>query len=611
LDPVEEIKSRLPIDELVGQYVELKRSGSSLRGLCPFHQEKTPSFYVHPDRGYFHCFGCGRGGDQFKFIMELEHLEFRDALQRLAERTGVELESKEARKPSLKGALQEANAVANRFFQQQLSSNEGRVAREYLERRKFDAAAIETFELGYAPRGRDPMVQHLQGEGFDERILLAAGLAIQDDIGGALRDRFHGRLMFSIKDSSSKVLGFGGRILGEGQPKYLNSPQTELFDKSSVLYGIHRSAEPIRKGRRAVLVEGYLDAIRAHMAGFTDTVASLGTAVTVQQLTTLSRMAEVVILALDPDPAGQNAAARTAISTLMEVTKARGRATGEAGAVDLRIARLPDGKGDPDELIRDAPELWEKTLASAKPAFEFFFDMTMESIDRSQGGWKQEAIDRLLPVIQQFSSSPGWQADWLQRLAAETGVDAISIQRSLPMPQNGRRQSARRPSRPEIVAQTTSRALTADPVLEIERGLLALLLQLLVVPREAGEALQGVQLEGENHVEILRELLQWQNFEYEMFRERLSPEAAETADILRTRALPLPPDGKLSVAVQLHLTRLREVRLRTHLQRAQQTLEAMSSTDQVEAAGSILQLAAQKSEIERELRRLEDLVHKG
>lgn len=611
MDAVEEIKGRLSIEDVISPYVELKRSGSSLKGLCPFHQEKTPSFYVRPSHGTFHCFGCGRGGDQFTFLMEMEHLEFPDALKRLAEQAGVTLPERDTRTPSLKGRLYEVNEAAQAFFAEALGSNEGRLARDYLQSRQFGSEAVSLFGIGYGPRGREMLVPHLRSQGFDDRTILAAGLAVQEEIGGRLRDRFRGRLMFPIRDVSGKISGFGGRILEDGQPKYLNSPQTEIFDKSAVLFGIARAADSIRQTRRAVLVEGYLDAVRAHLGGYGNTVASLGTAVTVQQLTTLSRMAETVILALDPDPAGQNAAARTAINVLMEVTRARGRAAGASGAVDLRIARLPEGHGDPDELIRDEPQLWEETIAASKPAFDFFFDQTMESLDRSSDGWRQEAIDRLLPLIQQFSDSAGWQATWIGRLAVETGTDPRALQRSLPAPSQPRRRRQQPLRGGEVAARVTSQVLVNDPVVEIERGLIALLLQILVIPREAHAALDGITLERPEHQTILTALLGWQNYEYELLRDGLPEEVREVADALRARRTPLPPEGKTSLAVKLILARLEQARLQRQLRSAIETLKEMPAGDQLAANENLGGLYQRIKETDGEVRELETAVLRG
>jgi DNA primase len=605
MDAVEEVKARLPIEDVVGRYVDLRRSGASLKGLCPFHQEKTPSFYVSPQRGTYHCFGCGQGGDAFTFVMEMEHLAFPDALKRLAEQAGVSLPERQEGRPSLKNRLFEANAAAARFFTEMLRADAGNRARHYLFERGFGEDANALFDLGYAPR--EGLVTALRQQGFDDRVILAAGLGMEDERTRGLRDRFHHRLMFPIRDASGRISGFGGRVLGEGQPKYLNSPQTEVFDKSAVLFGIHRAQDAIRQSGRAVLVEGYLDAVRAHLAGYPATVASLGTAVTAQQLATLARMTETVIAALDPDPAGQAAAARTSLTALMEVTRARGRSAGAAGAVDLRIARLPEGEGDPDDLIQNHPVLWERALEESTPAFEFYFTQVMDSLDRSTQAWRQEAVDRLLPLIREFSSSAGWQAIWVERLAAETGIDARALQRSIPGGQSPRRRTRREPGGSDVVARTTARALSSDPTVEVEEALLALLLQVLVIPREAAEALAEVALSNPDHSRILEKLLLWQNYDYDLFRDSLDDDLRSIADDLRGRSVPLPPHGKVSVGVKLHLGRRRQARLQSDLTRAMQMLQAMPVEEQAAAAENITAMLAEKREVDAEIARLQGL----
>lgn len=615
MDAVEEIKDRLPIEDLVGRYVDLKRSGASYKGLCPFHQEKTPSFYVSPARRSYHCFGCSRGGDALSFVMEMERLSFPEALKQLAAQTGVTLPQHDNAKPSLKGSLYEANQAAAAFFRAALDTGAGKRARDYLDERGFGVEAIEQFDIGYAPDSWDTLLRHLHGAGFDDRTLLAAGLIRQDD-SGRTRDGFRNRLMFPIRDAGGRVVGFGGRILGEGQPKYLNSPQTEVFDKSSVLFGIHRAQDAIRQAGKAVLVEGYLDAVRAQVSGYLYTVASLGTAVTTQQLTALSRLTETVIVALDPDPAGQAAAARTSLTALAEVTRARGRASGESGAVDLRVARLPASAGDPDEAIRDHPDVWEQAIENSIPAFDFYFERVMAGLDRSSEGWRQEAMDALLPLLQQFAGLPGtagWQAMWVQRLAADTGIDPGALQRSLP---GAKTSAASRPRRStpsprdeerQIMAGTTTRALATDPSSDVEKSLVGLLLEMLVLPTDATQVLEGIHLEDAGHRAIVQQLLTWResgNYDYEMFRETLSDDLRARADALRTGRLPLPPDGKFSVAVALYAARLRHLRIMTQVTRSTQFLGEMSGEDRNAAAATVAQLLTERLEVERALDRL-------
>jgi len=614
MDAVEEIKSRLSIEDVVGRHVDLKRSGASYKGLCPFHQEKTPSFYVTPARGTYHCFGCGKGGDIFSFEMEMEKLPFPEALQALAGQAGVTLPERGEQQPSLKKRLFEANEAAARFFQEALAGEQGARARRYLDQRHFGPEAWEMFELGYAPNGRDAMTVQLHRAAFDDRILLAAGLAMQDDSGGTTRDRFRGRLMFPIRDLSGRMTGFGARALDtDQQPKYLNSPQTEIFDKSSVLYGVHRGGDAIKDTGRAVLVEGYLDAVRAHLRGYRNVVASLGTAVTAQQLTALTRLTSSVVLALDPDPAGQSAAARTSLNALAEVTKQKGRAAGSAGALDLRIARLAEGDGDPDELIRDHPDRWQEAVEKSIPAFEFFFTKTLDDLDRTSDAWRQEAIDRLLPPIQQLAASAGWQATWLQRLATETGVDPRALQRSMSAAQPARprqRQSDSGQRGQEVVTGTTARGLAEDPRLGIEQALLTLLLKLLVLPPDVAGAVAEAPWERPEHRMIVDALVSWresQNYDFLLFQETVPDALRAYAEELQAKDTPLPDEGKFGVAVASHLERLRSFRLKAQLTRAYQVLPELSGEDRTMALATVGQLLDQIRDLDANMEKLSQL----
>jgi DNA primase len=610
VDAVEEIKSRIGIDDVVGRYVDLKRSGASLKGLCPFHQEKTPSFYVTPARGTYHCFGCGKGGDIFQFLIEVEHLTFPEALQRLADQAGVRLEERDDKKPSLKKQLYAANDAALAFFRECLAGNRGARARTYLEERRFDQQAIELFDLGYAPDERDALVQHLRRQGFEERIILSAGLAFQSDEGDALRSRFRGRLMFPIRDQSGKVSGFGGRTLGDAQPKYLNSPQTEIFDKSSVLYGVHRAADAIRKAGRSVLVEGYLDAVRAHRAGFAWTVASLGTAVTVPQLTALSRLADTVVIALDPDPAGQSAAARAAITARNEVARSRVRAAGGSGAVDLRVARLPAGLGDPDEFIRDHPEQWEPTIDHSIPVFEFFFRQKIESYDRSAETWRQQALDELVPAILSLNSTVE-RAQRLAELAHEVGIDPkvleLGLPRARPERRDRRTSALRAEESQERVRATTTRQLVKDPVIAAERALLSLLLSVVVVPSDAVQLLRDLTIDELQHRQILEAILQWAEsggYDYEFLRETIPQGLRDRADELRA-SYQAPTDlVPPSVNIAYHLARLRAVRLRSEVEQLHEAMAHMDPDEMVSATQLLGRLYDEREKVDVSLDQL-------
>ena len=611
MDAVDEIKSRLSIEDVVGRAVELKRSGSSLKGLCPFHEERTPSFYVSPARGTFHCFGCGKGGDIFSFVMESERTTFAEALSELAGQAGVTLPAREQQKPSLKNRLFQINDAASTFFTQTLASAPGERARKYLIARHFGRDAIDRFALGYAPNGRDGLLHALQRAGFDERIALAAGLVREDESGRGSRDQFRGRLMFPIRDAGGHILGFGARALDEDQqPKYLNSPQTEIFDKSSVVFGLSLAAEDIRQSKRAVLVEGYLDVIRAHVAGYRNVVASLGTAVTPKQLAILDRLTDEIVLALDPDPAGQNAAARTSLSALAEFKQSRSRGGDGTARLDLRIAELPSDGGDPDDLIRERPDVWERAIATAMPAFEFYFRQTMSSLDRSTDAWREEAINRLMPPIRQLSESAAWQATWIQRLATETHIDPQLLLRSMP---SGRTPSGRGRARTptkneERVQQVTTSGMSLDSIANRERSLLALLLKLVVVPDQAYAQLKDVHLQKSEHQALLQAILDWRqsvNYDYELLRETLDDDIGSLADELRAEPDPLPPDEKWSVAIDLHLARIRQAQLDAQHARAAKLLEDVGPEDRVAAISAVAELTSARYSLHQHLRDLE------
>ncbi|HEY8477651.1 MAG TPA: DNA primase, partial [Chloroflexota bacterium] len=403
--PIEEIKARLDVVDVIGQHVPLKRVGRNYQALCPFHNERTPSFVVFPETGTWRCFGCGAGGDVFHFVMQRQGLTFAEALQVLAAQAGVTLPSHEQQRQRADehDRLYEVNEAAARYFRAMLMAPAGAAARAYLERRGVDGPTAERFGLGYAPEPRGAIAAHLQERGFSVDALVAAGLAGRDER-GVLFERFRGRLIFPIRDARGRVVGFGARALGDEQPKYLNSPQTPVFEKGAVLYGLDLARESIRRGGQAVIVEGYMDVLAAHQHGFTNVVASLGTSVTPRQLELLRRTASEVCLALDADAAGQLATlrglevAREALADDVVPVPDLGaiRRLGTVAAADPKqlerlfhfesVARvaikavvLPDGR-DPDDVIRADPERWRQLIDSARP----FMDFLLETLVRQR-----------------------------------------------------------------------------------------------------------------------------------------------------------------------------------------------------------------------------------
>ena len=352
-DEVHEIKSRLDIVELVGDYVALKKNGRTWWGRCPFHTEKTPSFSVSQERQTFHCFGCGKGGDIFSFVMEMEHLEFREALERLAEKAGVRLEPRSGRRPEQSAAQRNINGCALDFFKNALNDRSGEAARAYLARRTITREAADRFELGWAPSSWNLLTRHLSASGFSAAQIEESGLVSKGDKG--LYDRFRGRVMFPIYSITDRLIGFGGRILDGDGAKYLNSPESPVFNKRNNLYLLNKAKNSIREKNCVILTEGYMDAIRCHLCGYTNTVASLGTSLTEAQAALIKRMTGLCYICYDSDAAGQEAALRG-----MYVLQRQG--------VAVRVVRLRGGK-DPDEILlkQDGKELFEHALKDALP----------------------------------------------------------------------------------------------------------------------------------------------------------------------------------------------------------------------------------------------------
>ncbi|MHB8575024.1 MAG: DNA primase [Dehalococcoidia bacterium] len=411
---VETVRERTDIVDLVNESVALRKRGRDFQANCPFHAEKTPSFHVNPERQTWHCFGaCATGGDVFAFVMKRDGADFREALRTLAERAGVELspvgktETKEAH-----DRLLAANEAAIVYFRQALAGNNaGAEARGYVERRGLDAKAVELFEIGFAPEGWDNLRLYLTEKGFSEQELLDAGLLTTGDHGSPY-DRFRKRLMFPIRDDRGRAVGFGGRALDDARPKYLNTPQTPLFDKSRLLYGLDKAKETVRKSDDVVVVEGYLDAITAHQFGYTGVVASLGTALTEEHIRLLRRIAKRVTLCMDADAAGLDAAirgeevARSGLdgeSPVEAVVAWDGLVRQQARApVQLRVFTAPSGK-DPDEAIREEPAGWPGWVASALPPFEFRLRLEAARTDLADPRARVELADRMLPLLLQVS----------------------------------------------------------------------------------------------------------------------------------------------------------------------------------------------------------------
>ena len=411
MNVTDEIKERLDIVEFIGSYVPLQKAGRNFKALCPFHSEKTPSFYVFPDSQRWQCFGaCSEGGDVFSFAMKREGWDFRTALEELARRAGVELVPQtpaqveaEERTERLRATVAEAARYYHHLLQH---APQAEHAREYLAQRSLSPATIDRFQLGYSLPGWENLRDHLIEQGFTLEELLQAGLLVEREDGSAY-DRFRDRLMIPIRDAQGHTIGFGARTLDrEGVPKYLNSPKTPIFDKSHTLFGLDLAREAIRAQERVVIVEGYMDVMQAHQAGFHNIVAQMGTALTETQVRRLQRYTRRFILALDPDAAGVQATLRgleVARETLERewepVFDPRGLVgfEGRLGA-EIRILRLPSGY-DPDDLIRSDPTRWSDLVQEAAPVVEFYLHMLLEQIELDDAKERARVVETMLPLL--------------------------------------------------------------------------------------------------------------------------------------------------------------------------------------------------------------------
>ena len=410
---LDDVKARLNIVDVVSNYVPLTQSGQVFKARCPFHTERTPSFVVNPERGSWHCFGaCSEGGDAIGFVMKAENQSFSEALRTLAVRVGVPLPS--PRQQAQMDPLLRANEEAMRFFQRRLQSPDGAEALAYLQDRGVAAETAADFGLGLSPDGFEELKVHLEGQGFMEEQLQRAGLVSRPQQ-GVSRDLFHGRLMFPIRDAEGRAVGFGGRSLDGSQPKYLNTPQTTIFDKSSLLWGLDAARDSIKLRGEGVVVEGYMDALMAHQHGYTNVVASMGTALTSRQVTALRGLADSFVLALDPDAAGQEATMRSLKTSWRDVR-------------DVRIALLPEGK-DPDELIREAPQRWPEVLEAAEPRIDFGFRLMAPRFNLDIADGRRALTEELGGWI--LSAEEADQDRYLEKLEQLIGVSRHTLEQAL------------------------------------------------------------------------------------------------------------------------------------------------------------------------------------
>jgi len=554
---IDEVKDRIDIVDLVSSYVTLQKSGRSFKALCPFHSEKTPSFFVFPDKGTWHCFGsCGVGGDIFSFIMKKEGLDFGAALKLLADRAGVRLEPKvkdQAKEQGLDRIYEINEAAASYYHDILMKSRAGEPVRHYLNKRGIAQGAIEEFRLGLSTESWDGLSRHLAAQGWKIGEMQKAGLVVARDDGG-YRDLFHNRIMIPIRNQAGRVSGFGARVLDGGQPKYLNSPQTPVFDKSGLLYGLDMARQAIKEADQAIIVEGYMDVIAAHQYGSRNVIAPMGTSLTSRHIDLIKKLTKNIALALDSDAAGEQATLRGLDVARQSLSRAvdhreRGWLDGDTKLEGgLKVILMPPGK-DPDEVIRDQPEEWRRLVAGAIPVMDYFFEAALSKFDPSTGSGRSAIIDRLLPRVMEISDIADKEI-YFKKLGKLSGVtEKTLLAKAAQIQPTKREKSARQPAVPDM-------AISRHP---LEEYCLSLLLQQPDL-REGALALSPEHFEGTENREIF---IAWiNNPDIAKIRGGIDVSLHEYLDKLSTRVLP-PAKGKdLEIALADCIRRLWEQRLR-------------------------------------------------
>jgi DNA primase len=537
---IDEIKQKIDIVEVIGQYAKLTKSGRTLRAPCPFHSEKKPSFFVYPDQQTWHCFGaCNTGGDVFSFIMKKEGLDFGDALRLLAEKAGVTLPSRinaEAEE-SNRDKLSQINLTAAQFYSNLLiSPPAGEKARDYLKNRGVNDTSLASFQLGYSLPGWESLKQYLIGKGFVEDDIVEAGLIIRADETGKTHDRFRDHLMFPIMDDRGRITGFGARVLDPNSsgPKYINSPQTRIFDKSGTLYGFHLAKSAIRQKNLAVLVEGYMDVIIAHQYGFSNVVAPMGVAITEKQIAQLKKLTHNLALALDPDTAGEEAAMRC-----VEYENSLD--------AELKVISLPGGK-DPDEVIKENSRAWQDLVEKAIPVIEYTIKVITARLDLKTIQGKSEAVNKILPIIAQVKAGTR-QYQYLTRLAIAINIDEKKLEAAL-----GRYRIDRRARESKTQAlQKATRTIRSNV---LEEYLLAIFLRHPEI-RAMSEKILPEYFENSENRDIFDK---WLKSEGIFNKESLDPAVQEHFELLISRNL---PDDEIEKRCSDCIIRLREKFLRS------------------------------------------------
>jgi DNA primase len=592
---IDEIKQKIDIAEVIGQYTSLKKAGRNLTALCPFHSEKHPSFFVYPEQQSWHCFGaCNTGGDVFAFIMKKEGLDFGEALRLLAGRAGVALPSREKadERKEEKEALYKVNEAAAIYFNNLLLNHPGgEAARRYVEKRGFTQKTVADFQLGYSLDSWEALKQYLE-KTYSENDMLNAGLLVRSE-DGRTHDRFRGKLMVPIRDIRGRVTGFGARVLDDSLPKYVNSPQTPLFDKSGTLYAIDRAAPEIRKRDAAIIMEGYMDVITAHQHGVTNAVACMGTAITEKAVYDLKKLTRNLIFALDADTAGSKA---MLIGTSYEkLLSAENRDIEKAPAYsvelenlldsEVKVVIMPEGK-DPDDVIKEDIETWYNLVKNALPIIDYTLNTMTSGLDLTLDKNQKILFEKFAPIVAEIKNKIR-QSYYINKLAKLLGQDLNKL--TVLIDSFNISANKRFKPEPKKVAPKIIRSIKSNPR---EEYLLALLLQNPGLDRELVN-LSEEHFTGSENREIFNA---WQTAEDVMsIRERLDPALREHFDALASKSLPPPENIEkrcVDCTLKIRIKYLQDLEAR---KAAAGEIEASRPEEDVELSSQLRELYASRS----------------
>lgn len=497
LQPSDEIKAKLDIVDVIRDYIPLKAAGVNFRARCPFHNEKTPSFMISPEKQIWHCFGCGKGGDLFSFVMEIEGVDFAGALRILAPRAGVVLTKQDPKLTSEKNRVLDILDLSRRYYHKVLlESKAAAKGLGYLKKRGLSDETIEEWQIGFSPEDWDMTYKFLRSKGYSEKEIFLAGMSVKSQNRIGYYDRFRGRIMFPIKDANGATVAFTARVSPEREAtekmgKYINSPQTLVYDKSKILFGLDKAKQAIKKYDAVIMVEGQMDVITAHQNDWQNVVASSGTALTTEQINLIKRLTNNIYLAFDMDQAGELAADR-------------GIREAMAGEMNIKIIELPEGK-DPDDCIKNNLSAWKKAVAEAKPMMQYYFDKTFSKLDLKKVEDKQRAAKILLPIIAKLGSKVE-QDHWLKQLSGMLDVSEKVLRETISNFIN-KTQKDYSPNVAEgkAVVRRTSRE-------EKLTGLfLAILLKFSPLIEYAQKQVDGQSLVGDENIDLYKKLIFYYN----------------------------------------------------------------------------------------------------